>query len=134
MRSALIVSNGTPRVRCACANHARCFMSLLWATRLFCFSRNETSSGTCAARLICSKCHSPYRGRDIIRGINPSARALTCLIPLKTKHTHLLTYNNFLRLVMPALFSEVDTFIPSMHPGLCIYPVQRPYGELPPAH
>ena len=26
-------------------------------------------------------------GRDIIRGINPSARALTRLIPLKMEHT-----------------------------------------------
>ena len=48
-----------------------------------------------ALGLICSKCHSPYRGRAISRGINPSTRALTRLIPLKTKHTHLLTYNNY---------------------------------------
>ena len=34
----------------------------------------------------------PLRSRAIIRGINPSARALTRLIPLETKHTHLLTY------------------------------------------
>ena len=37
----------------------------------------------------------PLRGRAIIRGINPSARALTRLIPLETKHTHLLTYNPY---------------------------------------
>ena len=36
----------------------------------------------------------PLRGRAIIRGIDPSARALTRLIPLETKHTHLLTYNH----------------------------------------
>ena len=35
----------------------------------------------------------PLRGRAIIRSINPSGRALTRLIPLETKHTHLLTYN-----------------------------------------
>ena len=35
----------------------------------------------------------PLRGRAIIRGINPSARAVTRLISLETKHTHLLTYN-----------------------------------------
>ena len=35
----------------------------------------------------------PLQGRAIIRGINPSARSLTRLIPLETKHTHLLTYN-----------------------------------------
>ena len=35
----------------------------------------------------------PLRGRAIIRDINPSACALTRLIPLETKHTHLLTYN-----------------------------------------
>ena len=32
-RSALMVSNGTPRVRCVCAYLARCSKSLLWATR-----------------------------------------------------------------------------------------------------
>ena len=48
---------------------------------------------TLALRVDLLKMSLPYRGRAIIRGINPSARALTHLIPLKTKHTHLLTYN-----------------------------------------
>ena len=39
----------------------------------------------------------PLQGRAIIRDINPSVRALTRLIPLETKHTHLLTYNYVLR-------------------------------------
>ena len=38
----------------------------------------------------------PLRDRAIIRGINPSERALARLIPLETKHTHLLTYNYLL--------------------------------------
>ena len=36
------------------------------------------------------------RGRAIIHGINPSMRALTCLIPLETKHAHLLTYKQYI--------------------------------------
>ena len=58
---------------------------------MFCFSRNKTSYGTCAIGLF-AKMSLPYRGCDLIRGINPSARTLTGLISLK-KHTHPLTYN-----------------------------------------
>ena len=39
-----------------------------------------------ALGLICSKCHSPYRGRGIIRSINPSARALTGFIPKRLQN------------------------------------------------
>ena len=60
----------------------------------------------------------PLRGRAIIRGINPSARALTGLISLETKHTHLLTYNRSIQrdIVAPQL-KQLYTFV-GRHPPM----------------
>ena len=77
--------------------------------RMFYFSRNETSKGTCA-EVDLLKMSLPLRGRASNRGINPSARALTRLIPLETKHTHLLTYNSsFIRSYLLGLQRLRDT-------------------------
>ena len=48
--------------------------------RMFHFSRNGTCAGVDLLK--------------IIRAINPNAHALTRLIPLKTKHMHLLPYKS----------------------------------------
>ena len=58
-------------------------MIVLQYMPMFCFSRNETSKGTCAADDLI-KISLTLRGRGIIRGISHSTHALTRFIPLET--------------------------------------------------